>query len=147
MSAEPPRSTRILVAEDEPQIRHYVLEILADDPALEVVCVPSGELAIEKIQSEPWDIVVTDQRMGVADGVDVLRTAATLQPEAKRVMMTGFPELPLIASAKNVGGVHRFLAKPFSPTQFRDAVGGLLDEARARAHRTAAFARASERKA
>jgi len=136
------RSTRVLVAEDEPHIRHYVVEILADDPALDVVCVASGELAIAAIHSQTWDLVVTDHRMGIADGVDVLQTAAALQPDAMRLMMTGYAELPLIASAKNVGGVHCFLAKPFSPSQFRDAVGSLLNEARAKAKREAESVRA-----
>lgn len=140
---ENPRSTRILVAEDEPHIRTYVQEILSDEPDLEVVFVANGEDAIEAIVAEPWDVVISDQRMGITDGVEVLGTAANVRPGAKRMMMTGFAELPLIASAKNDGGVHRFLAKPFSPTQFRETVGALVAESRGAMHRRRAFERAT----
>ena len=133
---------RILVAEDEMHIRQYVTDILATLPDVDLVCVPSGEAALEAIKRERWDVIITDQRMGTMDGIAVLRSAASLQPHAQRAMMTGFTEIALLTRAKNEGGVHRFLSKPFSPQELLREIGALIENARRDSHHHAAFERA-----
>lgn len=136
------RTTRVLIAEDEPNIRQYVQDILAGLPDIELVCVASGEAAVERLERETWDIVISDQRMGVTDGIGVLKVAAKLHPQAQRAMITGFAEVALIAEAKNDAGVHRFMSKPFSPEEFADVVKTLAEHVRSEADRASAFARA-----
>lgn len=138
----PAQKLRVLVAEDEPYIRRFVLDILEDMPGVEARAVASGEEALAALDEGPWDVLVTDQRMGVTDGVRVLEVAARKYPGTGRIMMTGYGEVPLIERALNEGRAQRFLAKPFGVQEFRDAVASLGAEARARALRAGAFERA-----
>jgi DNA-binding NtrC family response regulator len=136
------RRIRILVADDEPHIREYVATMLESIEGVDVHGVPDGEHAIDALREGTWDVVLTDQRMSMTDGVAVLRAASMLQPEARRVMMTGYAELPLLEEATNEAHVDCFITKPFAPEVFIEQIRGVLDEARASAHRKAAFDRA-----
>lgn len=133
--------SRILVAEDEPQIRQYVADILATMRDVEVVFAPNGEAAIDRLREGRWDLVISDHRMGPTDGVAVLSEAARVAPEAQRMMITGFAELHVIADATNDAHVHRFLAKPFTPRVFLESVGELIE----RGHRAASWKSAKSR--
>lgn len=135
-------SARILVAEDEPQIRQYVADILALLEDVDVTFAPSGEVALERLREGDWDLVISDQRMGPTDGVVVLREAERLVPAAQRMMITGYAELALVADAKNGAHVHRFLPKPFPPDALRVAAEELLAVARDERLRRDAFRRA-----
>ena len=135
---------RILVAEDEPQIRQYVADILAGFPGIEVAYAANGEAALDLLPRQDWDLVISDHRMGPTDGVVVLHEAERVLPHAQRMMMTGYAELSLVADAKNGAHVHRFLAKPFTPGEFAKAVRDLLDHARREKLRLGAFHRALE---
>lgn len=149
MSADPrgtelERRVRVLVAEDEPNIRQYVIDILSGHEEIELRLVPNGEEALAALQENDWDIVLTDQRMGVTDGIAVLGAAAKIRPKARRVMMTGFAEVPLVESALNEARVERFLAKPFSPTDLSRVVAALVEAVRAQRNHDGAFERAIE---
>jgi len=141
-TAPPSERLRILLAEDEPDIRQYVRDILAARDDVDVVEAPSGEDALRRLEHEWFDVVVSDQRMGLVDGLAVLERARERSPDAPRVMITGYAELELVEDAKNRGHVDRFLAKPFSPDAFLDEVAPLLDTRRVRAARQLAFDRA-----
>lgn len=134
--------TRILIAEDEPQIRQYMLDCLADMPGTEIVLVPSGEMALAKLEREHWDVVISDQRMVKVDGVQVLKRARELHPLSQRAMLTGYADAGLAVEAKNDGAIHRFLTKPISPSKLVEAVAHLASTARERSLRAGAFGRA-----
>lgn len=114
------------MAEDEPQIREYLADILAAIADVEVVFAPNGETAVERLREGGWDVVITDHRMGPTDGVAVLAEAARVLPDSQRMMITGFADLSVIADATNEGRVHRFLPKPFTPAALLEAVRELL---------------------
>lgn len=71
MSPSPDRPTRILVADDEPNLRLlYKSELEAD--GYEVVIAKDGKEAVEKASSDDVDLVVLDIRMPGMDGVEAL---------------------------------------------------------------------------
>lgn len=134
--------TRILIAEDDPQIRQYMLACLEAIPETELTFAASGEAAVMRLESERWDVVISDQRMLGVDGVHVLKRARELHPDSQRAMLTGFADMDLAIGAKNEGAIHRFLTKPISPSHLAEAVAGLVERSRERSLRTAAFDRA-----
>ncbi len=74
--------TRILVADDHPLLRNGLKQVLNEQPDLEV----SGEAedsdqVLQRIDEEPWDVVVLDIAMPGRGGLDVLREIRRRRPE------------------------------------------------------------------
>lgn len=74
----------------------------------------SGESAIERLMDKQYDVVVTDIRMGEADGLDVLEAVKKYSTRTRTIIITGYAtsEVAREAQAK---GAFDFLAKPFRP--------------------------------
>ena len=68
--------------------------------------------AIERLQNSQFDVVLTDLRMGGADGMDVLRTTRSIQPGAAVILMTAFGSIHTAVEAMKIGAFD-FVQKPF----------------------------------
>ena len=72
---------RILVVDDHDSLRRGLVRALMA-AGHDVEEAGNGTAAIERLQDSQYDVVLTDLRMGGADGMDVLRTTRSLQPTA-----------------------------------------------------------------
>ena len=80
---------RILVAEDEETVRELVTRALTQD-GHEVEAVADGAAALEKLAaSEPFELLLSDIRMPVMDGIALALSAARDFPRVAIVLMTG----------------------------------------------------------
>ena len=70
----------ILVAEDDQEARHLLVEALEKE-GYRVEAVEGGGAAIERGRATRFDLVLTDIRMGEVDGFEVLREFKRLHPE------------------------------------------------------------------
>jgi two-component system, NtrC family, response regulator PilR len=77
----------VLVCDDERSIRE-LLEIALRKEGHKVETVNSGELAIRKIESARYDVIVTDIKMPSINGIEVLKHAHRVSPEAAVVLIT-----------------------------------------------------------
>ncbi len=102
---------RILVVDDHDSLRKGLVKALTN-AGHEVEDAPNGTGAIERLQASQYDVVLTDLRMGGADGMDVLRTARSLQPNAAVILMTAFGSIHTAVEAMKIGAVD-FVQKPF----------------------------------
>ncbi|MBM0104936.1 HDOD domain-containing protein [Steroidobacter sp. S1-65] len=105
--------------------------------AYDMVFVESGPRAITEIEHRGFDIIVTDVRMPVMDGAQLLAIVAERWPEIVRIVLSGYAEqdksvrLPILA--------HQHLSKPCDPQQIENALSrcvqmhDLLQEPRLRA--------------
>ena len=73
---------------------------------------PTARSAIERLQDSQFDVVLTDLRMGGADGMDVLRTTRSIQPSAAVILMTAFGSIHTAVEAMKIGAFD-FVQKPF----------------------------------
>lgn len=71
------------------------------------------ENALGSLRDVTYDAVISDLRMPGVDGLDFLRQAKNLQPEAVRIVISGYGDLPSAIAAINDVGVFRFVAKPW----------------------------------
>lgn len=102
---------RILCVDDEPHVLDALARILRRHFDVTVaVGGPAGLSAIE--QSEPFAVVVSDQRMPEMDGVSFLATVRERSPDAVRILLTGYADTAAAIRAVNEGAVFRFLTKP-----------------------------------
>lgn len=70
-----------------------------------------------------WDIVLSDFRMPIMDGVDFLEEVARRSPTIRRVMLTSTPGDSKVTTAVERGVVHAVLGKPVRWEDLRGALG------------------------
>jgi two-component system response regulator PilR (NtrC family) len=121
-TTQPPASEtgakpRILVVDDEPSMREMLRIVLRRD-GYDVVVAENGREAIDHLQREPVDLLLSDIRMPDLSGVEVLRTAKDLNRDIVAFMMTAFASTDTAVEAMRLGAVDYF-TKPFSMDELR----------------------------
>lgn len=84
-----------------------------------IITAPGGEDALQLLGQQPVDVILSDHRMPGMTGVEFLRAAKEQHPDTLRILLSGYPNLHLMAQAVNEGSVYRFLTKPWDETQLR----------------------------
>jgi two-component system, NtrC family, response regulator HydG len=120
----PTRAARILVVDDEPNVRSP-LRIMLSDAGHAVLDAPDARRACELIATKPFDLVLTDLRMGQTSGIEVLRFVKETSPETQVILMSGDLKLEDEAIARRLGA-HAFLDKPFAEADLKRAVDSAL---------------------
>lgn len=113
---------RVLLVDDDPATRLIVRRALARDGKAQVDEAASGEEAIERLERDAFDCIVSDYRMGATTGIDVLAFAKGKQPQARRVLMSGFADPSLVERARREAAIHQFVEKPMGVTAFADEI-------------------------
>lgn len=109
MSAKP----RILLVDDDPAMLLLVGRFLQEQvPGSTLLKAPSGEDGLRMLKDQPVDLVLSDYRMGLVNGTDVLAFALQHQPTAIRVLMSGYGDPKMIAAARQRAQIHEFVEKP-----------------------------------
>lgn len=103
----------ILVVDDEVTMRRSLADILRLE-GYRVQMAESGEAAIQRLQSEVYDLILLDLKMPGMDGVEVLRHAVKIAPETQVILLTAHGSLESAIEALRLGA-HDYLLKPSSP--------------------------------
>ncbi|MEM7734711.1 MAG: FAD-dependent oxidoreductase [Deinococcota bacterium] len=125
----------ILAVDDEAE----VLRALARDlrktygQDYRILRAEGGQAALEAVlelqeRAEPLALVVSDQRMPVVSGVQLLERVAEAFPAAKRVLLTAYADTDAAITAINQSKVHYYLLKPWNDASLYPVVGDLLDD-------------------
>jgi DNA-binding NtrC family response regulator len=124
---------RILIVDDKENMRALLRDILA--PRHDVVLAADGTAAVALLESESYEVVLTDVRMPSLDGFELVRLVKERWPLTEVVMMTAFASVPAAVEAIR-RGAYDYIQKPFDP----DDVGLVVTRALER-HRERASAR------
>lgn len=117
---------RILVVDDDPNIRRVVTLALTDDSPYEVVDVSSAEAALLHISRQPVDLLFTDIRMPGMNGLDLVQRVRELDPTTAVIVFTVSPQDLSPERAAQLE-IDCLLEKPVAPERLRLAVDLLLD--------------------
>ena len=117
---------RILVAEDEEALRAFVVRALAED-GHETVAAADGAEALDALSraKEEFDLLLTDIRMPIMDGIALALAAARDHPDLTILLMTGYADQRERAHGLDAL-IHDVIAKPFSLAEIRGAVAEAL---------------------
>lgn len=126
--------SKILIVDDEPAILKSLQRLFRAAPcqaeqtaySLEVTAFESPEEALEDAQINHYDLVIADYRMPGINGVDFLKAMKLLQPDAARLILSGYADLNALIRAINEVGIERFIAKPWNDYELVAAVGQAL---------------------
>ena len=111
---------RILVVDDEPSARLSLAEILRME-GYAVNVASGGQEAIDLIEVQPFDIVITDLKMPDVGGLEVLKASNEQQPNALVILLTAYGTLDTVVAAMRTGGFD-YLVKPTSPADILAAI-------------------------
>ena len=105
---------RILVVDDEPSNRR-TLEVLLRREGHTVESVSNGLEAMSALQGVRADVIITDLRMPVMDGMELLEKVHELHPDTHVIMATAFGTIDVAVEAMKLGAWD-FLTKPIKKT-------------------------------
>ncbi|SPP63597.1 sigma-54-dependent transcriptional regulator [Nitrospira lenta] len=119
---------KILVVDDEQSLRE-VLSIMLKRAGYAVTAVSDGEEAIEQVQKEIFDLVITDLRMPKVDGMEVLRAVKSASPETVVLIITAFATADSAVDAMKQGA-YDYLTKPFQVDEVQLIIRNALEKRR-----------------
>ncbi|MGL4314377.1 MAG: cell cycle two-component system response regulator CpdR [Sphingomonas sp.] len=101
---------RILLAEDDDVMRQYLTRAL-EKAGYAVSAVDRGTAAMPLLQTEHFDLLLTDIVMPEMDGIELAQKAGELRPDLRVMFITGFAAVTLKAGKQMPQA--RVLSKPF----------------------------------
>ena len=115
---------RVLVVDDDGALRHAITSLL-DQAGYQADQASDGAGALDKLQQQPFDLVLLDIGLPGISGLDVLAQARTHASPPRVVMMTAddTPEMLLRSFREQA---HAFVRKPFPPRRIIEVVSDVL---------------------
>ena len=115
--------TKILVVDDEVSIREMIKKGLSQMGEFNVETAQNGVEAIEKIEKEIFDLVLTDLKMPEMDGLELLRNIKGTRPEVMVILMTAYGSIETAVEAMKMGA-NDYITKPVK----REIVFAILEQ-------------------
>ncbi len=104
--------TSVLIVEDDAVARNLLVEVLRGE-GYDVSAADSAESALEAMNGETVDVVVTDVRLEGMDGIELMRTLRERDPKLQAIVVTAFGSLETAVEAIHAGAFD-YMSKPFS---------------------------------
>ena len=121
---KPYRLKKILVVDDDDELRNMLLEVLSSLDYFPIG-VEDGEQAINQLKIQDFDLVISDIRMPNMDGLTLLKNIKQTSPTLPVVMITGYPTSCPVQKAMQEGA-DGYLAKPFRIEKIDELMRDLL---------------------
>ena len=122
----PPDRPRILVVDDEEAVRDLIARSLSS-AEYDVDTAEDGATAVERLQANDYDLLITDLKMPGMDGLSVIREARRKSADMPIIIITGFSTEASAIEAINLG-VSGYLTKPFRLPRVLAATARALGE-------------------
>ena len=120
------RNHAVLFVDDEVNILKAVKRLLRNEP-WEVQCASRPQEALELLDTQAVQVVVSDQRMPEMSGVDLLAAVRERHPDVVRMMLTGYTEMNVAVEAINRGEIFRLITKPWNDEELKATLRQAFD--------------------
>jgi two-component system probable response regulator PhcQ len=112
----------IMLVDDEPHNLSAMMRVLRMQGEHEIERFETPVAALARAQETPFDIVIADYRMPDMDGARFLQAFRQIQPQAYRIIVSGYADSELFRSAINQAQLHCFIEKPIDNMVLLQAV-------------------------
>jgi response regulator RpfG family c-di-GMP phosphodiesterase len=123
-----PTSDRILIVDDEDNVRSILLRHL-EERGSECIACPSALDALSEMKRQPFSLVISDVMMPGMSGMEFLRLAKKEDPETAFIMITGLMDINTAIDSLRIGACD-FITKPFELPAITRAVDQALESRR-----------------
>lgn len=134
---------RVLIVDDDEPHAQAVAESL-ERVGYDCTVAPSGPRGAQLLESDSYDIVVTDLRMEEVDGLAILRKAKEELPDAEVILLTGHGSINSAVTAMQ-HGAYTYLTKPLDIKELRTAVDKASERLRLLRHNAELIRRLDEK--
>jgi DNA-binding response OmpR family regulator len=110
----------VLIVDDDAQLRRALLRTLSAH-GFESKAASNYEEAIDQLGKQPYDVLLTDLRMGEKDGIDLLNALQELAASPRAILMSAYATARDSQRALDLGAI-RVLCKPFETREVIDAI-------------------------
>ena len=124
----------ILIVEDNESLRAGI-RVSLEESGYSVQEASTGEEAVQKLETDPFHVVVTDIRLGDLTGVDILKKAKEVNSETEVILMTAYATVETAVQALRLGAFD-YIQKPFELEQLKHRVRTALKMRRMRGELT-----------
>lgn len=115
----------ILLVDDEPEVTNAIARLLRKDYTITKCSEP--ENALEIVKQNDIDLVLSDIRMPVIDGVELLSQVKAYDPDIGRVLLSGYSDMELCQRAITDDIASIILAKPWDNFELKNALRLVLN--------------------
>lgn len=122
---------KLLLVDDEFFVLDQIRQCISwEEFGVELIgCCENAMDALEEMINEVPDILITDIKMPLMDGLELVARAKQMNPAIQCVVLSGYAEFALAKAAMNQG-VFNYLLKPFSKTEFEDVLSKCIEKIR-----------------
>ena len=110
----------ILLVDDEERILRTLTMLLKMQ--YQVFSTTDGHEALKILKKEKINVLISDQRMPLMVGTELLKQAKALSPQTMRILLTGYADVDAAVDSVNEGEIFRYINKPWGPKELRDTV-------------------------
>ena len=124
---EQPQQQTILIVDDVPEVRRMLHHLLSEE-GYNILQAENGVEAMDIINSNTIDLLITDILMPEMNGTELANAAAEVNPDLKMIAMSGGGKpYDVISMCKKMTGVTHVLRKPFKLDEMLLLVQELLE--------------------
>ena len=121
------KRVRVVVVEDDEEIRELVRRILSDDPSIQYVkAYPTGDAFVQGFDAESTDVVIMDINMPGSSGIECVAQAKPRDPRVQYIISTVFENPNYIFQALCAGATG-YLLKGLSAQELVPAIHGVME--------------------
>ena len=114
------KKARLLLIDDEERILTALKSLFRS--RYHVFTTTDGNKALDFLRKYQMHVIISDQRMPVMPGVELLRRSREISPRSVRILLTGYSDLAAIVGSINDGEVYRFISKPWDNSELQTIV-------------------------
>jgi DNA-binding NtrC family response regulator len=118
----------ILIIDDDDQLRKSFEKLLKEEDYT-VICAPSGEAGLERINENRPDVVVLDMRLPGMNGLEVFKTINRIDPKLPVIIMTAYGTTETAIEATKFGAFD-YILKPFDIPDMLNTIKKAMESAR-----------------
>ena len=109
-------AAKILCVDDEESVVNSLRRVLRSSH-YEVIGFTSAPEALNHLESNDVDLIISDMRMPEMRGDEFLAKTMSIAPNTVRILLTGYSDFDMTVSAINEGRIHRYMSKPWDNSE------------------------------
>src|ERR1700749_2986353 len=123
--------SHILLVDDEPNILNALRRCITsgrrdEQEPIVIETFTSAKKALERMEEQDFDVVITDYRMAEMDGVEFLQRVIEINPVTRRLLMSAYADRDALVAAINDARILRFVEKPWNDDELRAIIDDVL---------------------
>lgn len=127
VETDKPKGYNILLVDDEPNVLNALKRVFRQENYT-IHTAENGEEALKILAKEKCQLMISDFKMPVMNGGELMRRAKAEHPEMIRILLTGHADAEAVMTAIKEGAVYKFILKPWNDDDLRVTVGLGLEQ-------------------